>query len=32
MGMELLTREVGDEIEVNGTYYEILKITAKKFH
>ena len=31
MGMELLTREVGDEIEVNGTYYEILKITAKKF-
>jgi transcription elongation factor GreA len=32
MGMELLTREVGDEIEVNGTYYEILKITAKKFN
>jgi transcription elongation factor GreA len=32
MGVELLTREVGDEIEVNGTYYEILKIVAKKIH
>jgi len=30
MGMELLTREVGDEVEVNGSYYEILKIVAKK--
>ena len=30
MGMELLSREVGDEVEVNGTYYEILKIVAKK--
>ena len=30
MGTELLTREVDDEIEVNGTYYEITKIVAKK--
>ena len=30
MGAELLTREVDDEIEVNGTYYEIIKIVAKK--
>ena len=30
MGMELLSREVGDEVEVNNTYYEILKIVAKK--
>jgi|TARA_R110000822_G_scaffold15251_2_gene52778 transcription elongation GreA/GreB family factor len=30
MGAELLTREVDDEIEVNGTYYEITKIVAKK--
>ena len=30
MGLELLSREVSDEVEVNGTYYEILKIVAKK--
>jgi len=30
MGLELLSREVGDEVEVNNTYYEILKIVAKK--
>jgi transcription elongation GreA/GreB family factor len=30
MGAELLGREVDDEIEVNGTYYEIIKIVAKK--
>jgi transcription elongation factor GreA len=30
MGMELLSREIGDEVEVNNTYYEILKIVAKK--
>ena len=30
MGMELLSREIGDEVEVNGSYYEILKIVAKK--
>ena len=30
MGVELLSREVGDEVEVNGSYYEILKIVAKK--
>jgi transcription elongation GreA/GreB family factor len=30
MGQELLAREVGDEIEVNGSYYEITKIVVKK--
>lgn len=30
MAVELLSREVGDEVEVNGTYYEVLKIVAKK--
>ena len=30
MGKELLSREVGDEIEVNGSEYEITKIVAKK--
>ena len=30
MGVELLSREVSDEVEVNGSYYEILKIVAKK--
>ena len=30
MGQELLSREVGDEIEVNDSYYEIIKIVAKK--
>jgi len=30
MGTELLNRSVGDEIEVNESYYEITKIVAKK--
>ena len=30
MGQELLSREVGDEIEVNESYYEITKIVVKK--
>ena len=30
MGRELLSREVGDEIEVNNSEYEIIKIVAKK--
>jgi len=30
MGQELLSREVGDEIEVNDSYYEITKIVVKK--
>ena len=30
LGAELLGREVGDEIEVNDTAYEVLKIVAKK--
>ena len=30
MGTELLNRTVGDEIEVNESYYEITKIVAKK--
>jgi transcription elongation factor GreA len=30
MGTELLSREVGDEIEVNNSEYEIIKIVAKK--
>ena len=30
LGAELLGREVDDEIEVNDTQYEIIKIVAKK--